>query len=148
MAAKVVATMTSVVLAFGVWHWLINGGDIPVVASTPHSVPITELKQQAPKPTSHYDKWSPVGAHVEDQRAVVVTEGTFDEQTGAELGASTYRIWSDKATGLLLKYEYYDASGRVILEWEATSPADQPADDMLFQIAKELKTQYPAEPIQ
>jgi len=53
------------------------------------------------------------------EREVVVIEGKFDEYYQDKLG-STYTLWMDRNTGILLKYETYGDKGQTITSLNTT----------------------------
>lgn len=58
------------------------------------------------------DNWSIVGEEKMLDRDVVLIEGTFNKKV-QENGHETFKMWVDKETGILLKYESYTPDGNL-----------------------------------
>ncbi|GAE47996.1 sigma-E factor regulatory protein RseB domain-containing protein [Mesobacillus boroniphilus] len=86
--------------------------DIPQIGFASHSLFPYEL---ATKYLSDISKWE-----IEKQNEkllnhnVIVVGGTLDKSKKAKIQSSTFKLWVDKDTGILIKYETYNDAGELI----------------------------------
>ncbi|ALC89239.1 hypothetical protein AM500_05160 [Bacillus sp. FJAT-18017] len=93
------------------------------------------------------DLWKISGTELLLGREVVVIEGAFDEYYQDKLG-STYTLWMDQNTGILLKYETYGEKGQVITSLKTTE-FKVSEDFEVENLAKKIPANYKKmEPVQ